>query len=32
MYLVAPNVLINESALRKFGLKVGEILLVIQRQ
>ena len=29
MYLVAPNVLINESELRKFGLRVGSILLVI---
>jgi hypothetical protein len=31
MYLVAPDVLINESILRKFGFEVGSILLVIQR-
>ena len=32
MYLVSPDVLINESRMIKFGLEVGEILLVIQRQ
>jgi hypothetical protein len=32
MYLVAPDVLLNESSLRKFGIKVGELLLVIQRR
>ena len=32
MYLVSPNVLINESRMVKFGLQVGEILLVIERQ
>ena len=31
MYLVSPNVLVNESSMTKFGIKVGEILLVIQR-
>lgn len=31
MYLVSSDLLINESAMRKFGFKVGEILLVIQR-
>jgi len=31
MYLVEPNVLINESVMRKFGLRVGSILLVILR-
>ena len=32
MYLVSPDVLINESRMIKFGFEVGEILLVIQRQ
>ena len=32
MYLVNSNVLINESRMVKFGLQVGEILLVIERQ
>jgi hypothetical protein len=32
MYLVSPDVLINESSMTKFGIKVGEILLVIQRE
>ncbi len=31
MYLVHPDVLINESKMRKFGFGVGEILLVIRR-
>lgn len=31
MYLLTPDLLINESKLRKFGLQVGELLLVIQR-
>ncbi len=31
MYLVNENVLINESKMYKFGIRVGEILLVIQR-
>jgi Protein of unknown function (DUF3833) len=31
MYLVSPDVLINESRMIKFGLSVGEILLVIRR-
>ena len=31
MYLVNPNVLINESRMTKFGVDVGEIVLVIQR-
>lgn len=31
MYLVAEDVLINESTLNKFGWRVGELLLVIQR-
>ena len=31
MYLLTPDLLINESTLRKFGLAVGELLLVIQR-
>ena len=31
MYLVSPDRLINESVMRKFGLRVGEILLVIER-
>lgn len=29
MYLLTPSLLINESDLRKFGFKVGELLLVI---
>ena len=31
MYLVTPNTLINESVMRKFGVRVGEILLSIER-
>ena len=31
MYLITPSVLLNESALKKFGIKVGELLLVIQK-
>lgn len=32
MYLVSPDVLINESRMIKFGFDVGEILLVIERR
>jgi hypothetical protein len=32
MYLVSPDVLINESILTKFGLRVGSLLLTILRQ
>ena len=32
MYLLTPDVLINESKLKKFGFTVGELLLVIARQ
>jgi len=32
MYLVDPDTLIKESRMLKFGLEVGEILLVIERQ
>lgn len=32
MYLVNPNILINESRMLKFGFQVGEILLVIERR
>lgn len=32
MYLVTPDRLINESVMRKFGFRVGEILLVIERR
>lgn len=32
MYLVSPDVLINESVMRKFGIRVGEILLAIERR
>jgi hypothetical protein len=32
MYLVNPDVLINESKMKKFGFRVGEILLVIERR
>lgn len=31
MYLITPDVLINESALSKFGLQVGSLTLVIVR-
>lgn len=31
MYLVSDNVLINESSMKKFGVKVGSIALVIIR-
>lgn len=31
MYLVSPDILINESRMEKFGIRVGEILLVIKR-
>ena len=32
MYLVNPDLLINESRMLKFGVRVGEILLVIERR
>ena len=32
MYLVSPDVMINESKMIKFGFEVGEIVLVIQRR
>jgi hypothetical protein len=32
MYLVGPDILINESRMSKFGLDVGQILLVIERR
>jgi hypothetical protein len=32
MYLVSPNVLINESSMSKFGWRVGNLVLVIVRQ
>ena len=32
MYLLTEDVLINESKLKKFGVRVGELLLVIIRQ
>lgn len=32
MYLVAPDVLLNESRMTKFGFSVGEIVLVIRRE
>lgn len=31
MYLLTPDILINESTLNKFGVQVGELLLVIRR-
>lgn len=31
MYLLTPDLLINESGLSKFGFEVGELLLVIQK-
>jgi len=31
MYLVAPDTLINESRMTKFGFDVGQILLVIRK-
>lgn len=32
MYLVTPDTLINETAMSKWGIKVGEVVLVIQRR
>lgn len=32
MYLISPDVLINESSLKKFGIRVGSLDLVILRQ
>lgn len=32
MYLVSPDVLINESTMKKYGLLAGSILLVISRE
>ncbi|MCB1842473.1 MAG: DUF3833 domain-containing protein [Halioglobus sp.] len=32
MYLVSPTVLINESVMSKFGVRVGSLLLVIERR
>jgi hypothetical protein len=32
MYLVNPDILINESRMTKFGVEVGAILLVIERR
>ncbi|TXS93665.1 DUF3833 domain-containing protein [Parahaliea maris] len=32
MYRVSPDVVINESTMKKFGLTVGRILLVIERR
>ncbi|TDG13398.1 DUF3833 domain-containing protein [Seongchinamella unica] len=32
MYLLTPDLLINESRLTKFGFQVGELLLVIKRE
>lgn len=32
MYLVSPDILINESSMSKFGWRVGNLVLVIARQ
>jgi len=32
MYLVTPDILINESRMTKLGIDVGAILLVIERR
>jgi Protein of unknown function (DUF3833) len=32
MYLITPDTLINETEMTKWGFKVGEIVLVIQKQ
>ncbi len=32
MYLVSPDVLINESRMRKWGVTVGQILLVMEKR
>ncbi len=32
MYLVSPDILINESGMSKFGWRVGNLVLVIARQ
>lgn len=31
MYLVTPDTLINETAMSKWGIPVGEVVLVIRR-
>jgi len=31
MYLVSPDILINESSMSKFGWRVGNLVLVIVR-
>ena len=31
MYLVEPNILINESKMTKFGIRVGQIILVMKK-
>jgi len=31
MYLVSPNTIINTTSMHKFGLKVGEVVLTIQK-
>jgi hypothetical protein len=32
MYLIAPGVLINESVMKKLGVRVGSLLLVILQE
>jgi len=32
MYLVTPDTLINETSMTKWGIEVGEVVLVIQKQ
>lgn len=32
MYLLTPDILVNESTMKKFGWRVGSILLVIEKQ
>lgn len=32
MYLVEPQTIVNESVMYKFGMRVGEIILVIRKQ
>jgi hypothetical protein len=32
MYLVQPDILINESVMGKFGLRVGELVLLMKKE
>jgi hypothetical protein len=32
MYLVEENIILNRTSMRKFGFKVGEIVLVMKKK